>query len=69
MDSEPFHVLYPPLRALQEHLKEELARNPYLSPADPAAHGRDDDRPKSDDDRTDPPPPQDGPTSRPDGPG
>ena len=67
MSDQRFQELYPPLRALHEHLNEELARNPYIAPADPAA--QDDDRLTRGDDRTDDsPPPRDSPASRLDGP-
>ena len=58
MPDQRFEVLYPPLQALHEHLREELAKNPYIAPADPAADVQEDDR--REDDEADPPPPQDG---------
>ena len=63
--SDRFDVLHPPLRALHEHLKEELARNPFIAPAG-FAHDEDRERPKRGDDPPDASPP-DGPKIQPDG--
>lgn len=41
MPDTRFELLYPPLHALQERLKAELARNPFLAPARPDPGGED----------------------------
>ncbi len=67
MPQDRFDFLDRPLQELQEHLVEELARNPYTAPGGPDStegdpHESDDDLPEDDQ------APDAGPETQPDGP-
>ena len=66
MPDPRFEFLYPPLEALREHLKAELARNPFIAGSDPAVPSSEDGSLSGDDHSAEPP--QAGPEAPPDAP-
>jgi DNA-directed RNA polymerase specialized sigma54-like protein len=55
-----FEFLYPPLQQLQEHLRQELARNPFIDANHPKHRTENPDN-RTEDEPTDSPPPASGP--------